>query len=110
MCWQVVATVLSKGSAIDPEIAAINAASTALTCSNIPWGGPVAAVRVAFINNQMLVNPKPHQLERAELSVTYAGTTDRAVMVECVGQQVRDPRGCWNRKRRIWKVFRFDYH
>lgn len=46
---QVVATVLSRGTFADPDILAVNAASAALTLSDIPWGGPVGAIRVALV-------------------------------------------------------------
>src|ERR671936_1152694 len=54
---QVIAFVLSADTDNDPDVAAINAASCALTLSDIPFGGPVGAVRVGLVNGEMVVNP-----------------------------------------------------
>jgi len=83
------ATVLSRDPAQDPEVLAINAASAALCCSSVPWGGPIGAVRVAALKGALLLSPTQAQAERAEMLLTYAGTAGRALMVECSAQQAR---------------------
>src|SRR6266436_7368925 len=54
---QVISLVLSADAENDPDVLAINSASAALTLSDIPFGGPVGAVRVGFVNDQYIVNP-----------------------------------------------------
>lgn len=79
---QLVATVLSVDGATDPDVLAINAASAALTASNVPWAGPVGAVRLARIGGRTVLHPRPEEADVAELVVLYAGTEERTLMVE----------------------------
>ena len=79
---QVIATVLSHDKENDPDVLALVGASTALTLSDIPWSGPMAAVRVARINGQFVINPLTSQLADADMNVVVAGTRDAIVMVE----------------------------
>ena len=67
---------------------AINAASTALMISDVPWGGPVAAVRVGRINGQLIVNPTAAEQDTSDLDLRIAGTRDAILMVECGAQEV----------------------
>ena len=71
----------------DPEnpldILAVNAASAALMISDIPWAGPVGAVRVARVDGQFIVNPTFQQMELSDLDLRIAGTSDAILMVEC---------------------------
>jgi len=71
----------------DPEnpldILAVNAASAALMISDIPWAGPVGAVRVARVEGQFIVNPTFQQMEVSDLDLRIAGTSDAILMVEC---------------------------
>ncbi len=71
----------------DPEnpldILAVNAASAALMISDIPWAGPVGAVRVARVDGQFIVNPTFQQMEVSDLDLRIAGTSDAILMVEC---------------------------
>ena len=71
----------------DPEnpldILAVNAASAALMISDIPWAGPVGAVRVARVEGQFIVNPTFQQMELSDLDLRIAGTSDAILMVEC---------------------------
>ncbi|KAK9811328.1 hypothetical protein WJX72_001896 [[Myrmecia] bisecta] len=85
---QVVANVLSSDGEVHPDTLSINAASAALTCSDIPWAGPVGAVRVGRIGGQLMINPSPSQDEQSDLDLTYVGTLDRAVMVDGQAAQV----------------------
>ena len=74
--------LLSSDGAVAPDVLAINAASAALMCSNIPWGGPVAAVRVAQIKGRLVINPPPSAAAEAPLSLLYAGSASQAVVVD----------------------------
>jgi polyribonucleotide nucleotidyltransferase len=76
----------------DPEhpldILAINAASAALMISDIPWGGPVGAVRIGRINGAFIANPTFQQIEESELDLRIAGTRDAILMVECGAEEL----------------------
>jgi polyribonucleotide nucleotidyltransferase len=67
---------------------AINAASTALMISDVPWGGPVAAVRIGRIDGQLIVNPTTSEQDRSDLDLRIAGTRDAILMVECGATEV----------------------
>jgi polyribonucleotide nucleotidyltransferase len=60
---QVVATILSVDEVNDPDVVAINAASAALDCIDIPFEGPIAAVRVGRLNGQFILNPSYEERE-----------------------------------------------
>src|SRR5450759_3093445 len=77
---QIVLTPLSVDGENDPDILAINGASAALTLSYIPFDGPVGAVRVAYIDDQIVINPTTSQLERSDLDLVMAATRDAVVM------------------------------
>lgn len=79
---QVVATVLSADEENDPDVLATVGASAALTLSELPFEGPIAAVRVARIDNKLVINPKGSDLKRADLNMVVAGSRDAIVMVE----------------------------
>ncbi|MBE0697164.1 MAG: polyribonucleotide nucleotidyltransferase, partial [Anaerolineaceae bacterium] len=70
------------------DILCINAASAALTISDVPWAGPVGAVRVGRINGQFIVNPTYQQVEESELDLRIAGTRDAILMVECGAEEI----------------------
>jgi polyribonucleotide nucleotidyltransferase len=70
------------------DILAINAASAALMISDVPWGGPVAAVRIGRINEQFVVNPTATEQDKSDLDLRIAGTRDAILMVECGAQEV----------------------
>jgi DNA polymerase III epsilon subunit family exonuclease len=79
---QVVLTVLSTDQENDPDILAVNGASAALSVSSIPFGGPVGAVRVGYIDGQFVTNPTNSQLDESQLDLVVAGTRDAIMMVE----------------------------
>jgi polyribonucleotide nucleotidyltransferase len=79
---QVVATVLSHDKENDPDVLALLGASTALVLSDIPWNGPMAAVRIGRIGGRFVVNPTTTQLAESDMNVIVAGTKDAIVMVE----------------------------
>ncbi len=65
------------------DILAINAASTAIMISDIPWAGPVGAVRIGRVNGEFVVNPTFAEMEVSDLDLRLAGTKDAILMVEC---------------------------
>ncbi|HKC75853.1 MAG TPA: polyribonucleotide nucleotidyltransferase [Chloroflexota bacterium] len=79
---QVVATVLSADQENDPDTLAICGASAALCISDIPFKGPVAGVRVGYIDGEYVINPTETQLESSRLDLVVAGTRDAVMMVE----------------------------
>jgi polyribonucleotide nucleotidyltransferase len=79
---QVIATVLSVDTGNDPDILALNGASAALTISDVPFQGPIAAVRVGKIDGELVVNPTFSQLKESSLNLIVAGTKEALVMVE----------------------------
>ena len=84
----VVATVLSVDQVNAPNIQAINAASMALTLSEIPWDGPVAALRVGCIDGEFVVNPTEEDLLRSTLDLVLAGHMGGITMVEAGAKEV----------------------
>jgi polyribonucleotide nucleotidyltransferase len=87
---QVVSTVLSVDQENDPTILSINGASTALVISDIPWAGPVGAVKMGFIDGALVVNPPMSRMEESELDLTVAGTSDAILMVEAGAKGVTE--------------------
>jgi polyribonucleotide nucleotidyltransferase len=79
---QVIAFVLSADSENDPDIAAINGASCALAVSDIPFQGPVGAVRVGLIEDKFIANPTYNEIRESKLNLTVVGTADAIVMIE----------------------------
>ena len=79
---QVVITVLSADQENDPDILGTIAASAALTISEIPFLGPIGAVRVGLVNDKFILNPTFEQLETSDLDLVVSGTVDAIMMVE----------------------------
>ncbi|MDH3995576.1 MAG: polyribonucleotide nucleotidyltransferase [Desulfobulbaceae bacterium] len=79
---QVIATVLSADQQNDPDVLAMTGASAALTISDIPFQGPIAGVRVGYIDGQYVINPTNDQLQVSGMEIVVAGTRDAVVMVE----------------------------
>jgi len=79
---QIIATVLSGDVENDPDIAALNGAAAAVAISDIPFAGPVAAVRVAKIDGVLVANPTNAQLKESTLNLIVAGAPQGLVMVE----------------------------
>lgn len=69
------------------DILAVNAASAALMVSNIPWGGPIGAVRVGMIDGEFITNPTYMEMKQSSLDLRIAGTKDAILMVECGADQ-----------------------
>ncbi len=70
------------------DILAVNAASCALMISDIPWGGPVGAVRVGRINGEFILNPTFSQIDESDLDLRIAGTADAILMVESGSNEI----------------------
>lgn len=79
---QIISTLLSADQQNDPDILSINGASAALAVSDIPWGGPVGAVRVGRINGQFVVNPTHADMNASDLDLVYVGTSTDILMIE----------------------------
>ncbi|MEA2084556.1 MAG: polyribonucleotide nucleotidyltransferase [Thermodesulfobacteriota bacterium] len=79
---QVIGTVLSADQQNDPDILAIIGASCSLTLSNIPFLGPIAGVRVGFMDGKYVLNPTRDQLEESRMNLIIAGSKNGVVMVE----------------------------
>jgi polyribonucleotide nucleotidyltransferase len=79
---QIIATVMSMDKQNDPDVLAIVGASAALGVSNIPFQGPIAGVRVAFVDGQFILNPTKDQLDQSRLDLIVAGSRNAVVMVE----------------------------
>ncbi len=86
----VVATVLSVEQDNSPEVAAMIGASAALSISDIPFGGPTAAVNVGLVNGEIVINPTEAQREVSDLKLTVAGTIDKIAMIEAGGNEIPD--------------------
>jgi polyribonucleotide nucleotidyltransferase len=88
---QVVVTVLAHDLENDPDIVAMVAASAALTLSGLPFMGPIAAARVAYINGEYVLNPTLDQLgEDNRMDLVVAGTDDAVMMVESEIQELNE--------------------
>eukprot|EP00598_Pedospumella_elongata_P008934 CAMPEP_0184985228 /NCGR_PEP_ID=MMETSP1098-20130426/14003_1 /TAXON_ID=89044 /ORGANISM="Spumella elongata, Strain CCAP 955/1" /LENGTH=1061 /DNA_ID=CAMNT_0027509305 /DNA_START=44 /DNA_END=3229 /DNA_ORIENTATION=+ len=85
---QLLVTAHAADGVHDPTIAAVNAASFALMCSEQPWYGPIGCVRIGLIDGELRVDPSVADMERSTLDFVYAGTEGRALMVEAIGQQI----------------------
>lgn len=72
------------------DILAVNAASASLMISDIPWNGPIAAVRIGRINGEFVVNPTFQQSEESDLDLRVAGTRQAISMVECGASEIPD--------------------
>src|SRR5215467_5883511 len=87
---QVIAFVLSADSNNDPDVLGINAASCARTLSDIPFLGPIGAVRVGMVNGQFVVNPTYTEMRDSLLNIMVVGTADGIVMIESGAKEVKE--------------------
>jgi polyribonucleotide nucleotidyltransferase len=85
---QVISVLLSADGENDPDILSINGASAALCVSDIPFAGPIGAVRVARIDGAFVVNPTHTQRQLSDLDLVYVGTSDEIVMFEGAADQL----------------------
>jgi len=85
---QIVITVLSVDQENDSDILGIVGASAALCVSDIPFTGPVGAVRVGYIDDQLVINPLESQMSQSRLDLAIAGTVDAVMMVEAGAKEL----------------------
>lgn len=85
---QIVITVLSVDQENDSDILGIVGASAALSVSDIPFAGPVGAVRVGHVDGQLVINPTESLMGRSKLDLAIAGTTDAVMMVEAGAKEL----------------------
>lgn len=87
---QVVNTVLSVDTDNSPELAAMFGSSLATSISQIPFDGPIAGVKVGRVNGEFIINPTPDELEKSDVDLTVAGTTEAINMVEAGSKEVSE--------------------
>jgi polyribonucleotide nucleotidyltransferase len=87
---QVIALVLSADTENDPDVAAINGASFALAVSDIPFNGPIGAVRVGLLEGRFVINPTYQEMRDSLLNIMVVGTAEGIVMVESGAKQVKE--------------------
>jgi polyribonucleotide nucleotidyltransferase len=85
---QVIAFVLSADTQNDPDVVAINGASAALALSDIPFAGPIGAVRVGLVEDKFVVNPTYDEQREGKLSLMVVGTAEGIVMIEAGASEV----------------------
>ncbi|MBV9340903.1 MAG: polyribonucleotide nucleotidyltransferase [Acidobacteria bacterium] len=87
---QVIAFVLSADNSNDPDVAAINGASCALTISDIPFQGPIGAVRVGLVDGQFVLNPTYSEIRDGLLNLMVVGSAEAIVMIEAGAREVKE--------------------
>ena len=85
---QIVPTIVSADQVNPPDIVAMIASSAAVLISDIPFAGPIAAVRIARVGGQLVVNPTYEQIEQGDLEIVVAGTEEGITMVEGGAKEV----------------------
>ena len=86
----VVGTVLCVDQDNSPKVAAMIGASTALAISDIPFGGPTAAVNVGLVDGKIVINPTEEQRDNSDLTLTVAATEKKITMIEAGGNEIPD--------------------
>jgi len=87
---QIVSLLLSADLVNDSDILSMNGASAALAISDIPFAGPIGAVRVALVDDKFIANPTFEEREQSSLDLVYAGLRDKVIMIEGCGDEVPD--------------------
>ena len=87
---QVIAMVLSADTENDPDVSGINGASVALSVSDIPFHGPIGAVRVGRVNGEFIVNPTYDEQRSGDLNLMVVGTSEGIVMIESGAREVTE--------------------
>jgi len=85
---QIIGVLLSADGEHDPDILFINGASAALVVSDIPFAGPVGAVRVGRVDGQLVANPTHAQMGQSDLDLVYVGNATDVIMIEGAGDQI----------------------
>lgn len=89
---QVIGLLLSTDCKTDPDVLMVNGASAALLCSDIPWNGPIGAVRIGEVNGEFVVNPTHEQMLDTTLDLMYVGNEQDMMMIEGSADQMPDKR------------------
>ena len=84
----IMATVMAVDHDCSPEIAALIGTSAALAISDIPWNGPVGAVKMGLVNGKLVVNPDAEMRKVSDLDVTVVSTGEKVVMIEAGANEV----------------------
>ena len=84
----IMATVMSVDHDCSPEIAALIGTSAALAISDIPWNGPVGALKVGLVDGELVLNPNSEQSKVSDLDVTVVSTGKKVVMIEAGANEV----------------------
>jgi len=87
---QLVITVLSADQENDPDILAVIGSSTALTMSEVPFAGPVSAVRIGYIDGELILNPTLARLAESQLDLVVASTRTKVVMIEAGAREISE--------------------
>lgn len=87
---QIVPTTISSDMINPPDILAVIASSAAVTISDIPFNGPVAAARIAYLDGDYVINPTFEQIEKADMEIVVAGTAEGITMVEGGAHEVSE--------------------
>ena len=87
---QVIVTTLSYDGENDPDIVAMIAASAALTLSDIPWNGPIGAVRVGLQDGNFILNPSSKENKNSTLDLLLSGTKDKINMIEASAKEITE--------------------
>src|ERR671937_861142 len=85
---QIISILLSADGQNDPDILAVNGASAALCVSDIPFAGPIGAVRVGRVDGQLIANPTHSQRAQSVVDLVYVGTEDEIIMIEGAASEV----------------------
>ena len=85
---QIISILLSADGQNDPDMLAINGASAALCVSDIPFAGPIGAVRVGRVNGQFVANPTHDERAQSDLDLVYVGNENDVIMIEGAGNEV----------------------
>ena len=84
----IMATVMSVDHDCSPEICGLIGASAALAISDIPWHGPVGAVKVGLVDGKLVLNPNSEERKVSDLDVTVVSTSQKVVMIEAGANEV----------------------
>lgn len=87
---QIVPTTVSADQVNPPDMVALIASSAAVTISDIPFNGPVAGVRVAYLNGEYIINPTFSEIERSDMDIVVAGNKKGITMVEGGAKEVSE--------------------
>jgi len=87
---QVIITVISANSEVDPDIISMLGVSAALSISGVPFNGPVGGARVGYVNDEYTLNPTYSELKKSDLDMVVAGTNEAVLMVESEASELSE--------------------